>query len=173
LILPRKAGRAIAVAHILQSDESPGEDLGERPSNERENSLEPPAKGANGQGDDREASREHNAANAEERFRSDVDKSFASHQLLEQYDYVLTWVGSPLFTSEVYANSPAYFSLTEDQRLCSWLEEMALDKIVTISVGEKRRGTRWRIADRADVQGVLAAFASSVEEWLTTVECAD
>lgn len=56
------------------------------------------------------------------------------------------------------------FSLTEDQRLCGWLEEMALDKIVTISVGEKRRGTRWRIADRADVQGVLAAFASSVDE---------
>lgn len=89
MILPRKAGRAIAVAHILQSDETPGEDLGERPSSERENSQEP-AKAANGQGDEREASREHNAANAEERFRSDVDKSSASHQLIEQYDYVLT-----------------------------------------------------------------------------------
>lgn len=55
----------------------------------------------------------------------------------------------------------SYVRLTEDQRLCSWLEEMALDKIVTVSVGEKRRGTRWRIADRADVQKVLAAFAGS------------
>lgn len=50
-------------------------------------------------------------------------------------------------------------SLTEDQRLCSWLEEMALDKIVTVSVGEKRRGTRWRISHREDVQNVLKAFA--------------
>lgn len=41
---------------------------------------------------------------------------------------------------------------------------MALDKIVTVSVGEKRRGTRWRIADRNDVQNVLAAFANCAEQ---------
>lgn len=34
-------------------------------------------------------------------------------------------------------------SMGEDQRLCGWLEEMSLDKVVTISVGEKRRDARY------------------------------
>jgi hypothetical protein len=52
-------------------------------------------------------------------------------------------------------------SLTEDQRLCDWLEEMALDKIVTVSVGDKRRGTRWRISKPEQVQHVLASLAAT------------
>lgn len=136
LILPKKAGRATAVAHILQSDETPGEELGEPPAADYDKSSQQPDDDEN-----REATRERDddAASTEERLTSDVDNKLATHQLLEQYDYVLT--------------------LTEDQRLCSWLEEMALDKIVTVSVGEKRRGTRWRISDRNDVQNVLKAFA--------------
>jgi hypothetical protein len=30
----------------------------------------------------------------------------------------------------------------EDQRLCSWLEELALDKVVTVAVGAKKREAR-------------------------------
>lgn len=94
LILPRKAGRAIAVAHILQSDESPGEDLGDSPSvatdklQDRQSSAVDSARFE----EQSEASLEESdgAARLEARLTSDVDKTVASHQLLEQYDYVLT-----------------------------------------------------------------------------------
>lgn len=91
LILPKKAGRAIAVAHILQSDESPGEELGEAPASKGDASDEQ-ARETYEAGESREATREQDdsAANIEERLTSDVNKKLASHQLLEQYDYVLT-----------------------------------------------------------------------------------
>lgn len=87
LILPKKAGRATAVAHILQSDETPGEELGEPPAADYDKSSQQPDDDEN-----REATRERDddAASTEERLTSDVDNKLATHQLLEQYDYVLT-----------------------------------------------------------------------------------
>ena len=64
----------------------------------------------------------------------------ASKKLLESYDYVL--------------------SMSEDQRLCGWLEEMALDKVVTISVGEKKREARWRLKGPEDVVAALKTLAA-------------
>lgn len=66
----------------------------------------------------------------------------------------------------------------EDQRLCGWLEEMALDKVVTVSVGEKRRDARhvarvqkriianlltcrWRLRGAEEVEKALKILAGS------------
>lgn len=89
LILPRKAGRAIAVAHILQSDENPGEDLGEVETEKPE--VRHDDRGSEVEyGERHEEEEADDAAKLEERLTADVDKTAAAHHLLEQYDYVLT-----------------------------------------------------------------------------------
>ena len=92
LILPKKAGRAIAVAHILQSDEHPGEDLGDGPvaeTEKQEGDHDEHSSNAE-RGERTEEEEADDAAKLEERLTADVDKTAASHHLLEQYDYVLT-----------------------------------------------------------------------------------
>lgn len=49
----------------------------------------------------------------------------------------------------------------EDQRLCAWLEEMSLDKIVTVAVGEKKRGARWHLSGVKEVVKALEALSSA------------
>lgn len=99
LILPRKVGRAVAVAHILQFDDSPGEELGGGDESFEPEDEEDDMQPSEDHGDtamDEEAEREPEAdgtskesARTGERLTSDVTKAVASRQLLEQYEYVL------------------------------------------------------------------------------------
>ncbi|KAL7004350.1 Trehalose-6-P synthase/phosphatase complex subunit [Cystobasidiomycetes sp. EMM_F5] len=168
LILPRKAGRAMAVGHILQKDNFLEEDM---PIPERPNPTRPPFTHAQSEADlheDAEIQDDDNPVDPDDSLplpaeqdagvvhaprRTDVrrvsnkqnlrpkelDKVLASRRLQEQYDYVL--------------------AIGEDQRLCSWLGDMALDTVVTVSVGGKKRGARWQLRGPAEVTKALAGLA--------------
>jgi hypothetical protein len=94
LILPRKAGRAVAVAHILQSDDTPHEDLDDGPSEDLPLPPHERLSGEESEGHERDIPVEpiDTAQRLEDRLHSEVSKAGASHQLLEQYDYVLAYV---------------------------------------------------------------------------------
>lgn len=100
MILPRKAGRAIAVAHILQSDDF-SEVAIDDPTQEQAIELE--AEGENVEAERREEQKEDAAIyeregetatdlteDRDKALHRDVSKAEASKKLLESYDYVLS-----------------------------------------------------------------------------------